>query len=275
MLRGRSLGVTSALAAVVLVCVTPVAAQQLQEKLQQGIELLQQNQPAEALQVFDELIEESAEYWPAHFYRGMALGTLQRVDEAQQAFLRATELNPAFPQAHRFAAISSLQIGDHATAWDHAILAHRAGVDMTQLFDQLRQVSEEPADLEARLEVVRVFVGDYDLSDTQTNDELRDAVAQQQGELFTIQQELRGALSESEAFAVVPTAELADYTTVIRVRELEDGLEGDLLLMDQEGEQAWRRRIQIRSFRVADVTSVMRQMVQHLEDFVDEEGAAE
>lgn len=136
-------------------------ARKLTEK---GRKLLAENRFEEGLKELDKAIKEDAKYPLAHYYRGFALGNVGREQEARDAFLRATELNPAWAEAHRMVAMASYNIGDFETAWEHAIRAHQAGVDMSQGFEMLKQVSQPPPGLDDRLEAPRVFVEDLDLS---------------------------------------------------------------------------------------------------------------
>lgn len=162
--RRLSWAVALGVAFVLVPAVSPGEPQNAQELVREAVRLLEQERAAEALEELDRAIEEDPGYPPAHLYRGYALGQMGRREAAQQAFLRAVELNPGWPDAHRMAAIASFHVGDYETAWEQAIQAHLAGVDMSQGFEGLRQVSRQPADLERRLNAPRVFVGELETS---------------------------------------------------------------------------------------------------------------
>lgn len=265
----------------VLLLAGPALATAQQQELEQGLQQLRDQQFEAALETFDQIIEENDNVWQAHFFRGMALGNLERIEEAQQSFLQAVELNPGVPDAHRMAAISSLQIEDWETAWDQAIEAQLAGADMSQFFEQLRQVSEEPADFEERLNTIRIAVANPDVSDAQADEQMREAVQQSQTELLTINQELGKLVADAGPFTLVQQAEAARYLALFKVQRIDvdddtnqtDGMEGEIRLFEPGGEEpVWRRRISFRNLRLPTVVSELRRTVDFMVEWAEENG---
>lgn len=157
-------GWVACLAAVALIATAPAvvhgAQQEVRETVEEGVDLLQQEKPQEALEKFDEAIDEAPGVWQAHYFKGRALGLMGKNEEAREAFLRTIELNPTRADAYQFAAMSSFQAGDFETAWEMAIIAHQMGIDMSEGFKYLRQASDEPSGFQERLEAPRIYVSE-------------------------------------------------------------------------------------------------------------------
>lgn len=154
----------------VIGCVLLVASaaatdlQKAQESLARGIELLQEKEPREALRQFQRAVEEEPTLAAAHYYMGMAYGQLQRYPEAYEAFVTAAALEPGNGEVHKMACIVAFYQGDYAAAWDQAILAGQAGIDMSQAFLELEQRAPPPSDWRQRLEAPRVLVDQLDIA---------------------------------------------------------------------------------------------------------------
>lgn len=71
--------------------------------------LLQQGNPTGALAEIAKALAEDEGYAPAWYLRGLAHGQLDQHAEALDAFVRATEINPGWGAAHRFASLSTLR----------------------------------------------------------------------------------------------------------------------------------------------------------------------
>ncbi len=225
-------------------------------------QLLREGKPTEALAEIDEALAADEDFTAAWYVGGLALGQLGRRAEARDYFARATELNPAWGEAHRFASRTSADVGDLEAAWEHAIRAHQAGVDMSEAFAGLRDMSVAPDNLDDQLDAARVFVGGFDTSVFDrdgTNSGARSVLARASADLFGFQQEARHKLSESTAFGLVQRQESAQYIMLFEVEFLSNSLMGSrrrlrgvLKLVDgRSGEVAYRRRIDF-----ADINSL-------------------
>ena len=92
---------------------------QFETLFQQGNLMLQAGRFAEALDSFDELAKRDPEAPAAHYFRGLALGNLERHEEAAIAFKNALDLAPAsLPILFNFG-LSCL----HTQRWQAALLA--------------------------------------------------------------------------------------------------------------------------------------------------------
>ena len=225
-------------------------------------QLLREGKPAEALAEIERSIAADDDFAAAWYVGGLALGQLGRLAEARDYFVRATELNPAWGEAHRYASRTSADAGDLEAAWEHAIKAHQAGVDMSEAFAGLRNMSTAPDDLGEQLDAARVFVGGFDTSVFDrggTNSGAKSVLTQAAADLFGFQQEARRKLSESTGFGLAQRQESAQYIMLFEVEFLSNSLMGSrrrlrgvLKLVDaRSGEQAYRRRIDF-----ADINSL-------------------
>ncbi len=225
-------------------------------------QLLRDGKPAEALAEIERAIAADEDFAASWYVGGMALGQLGRLAEARDYFVRATELNPAWGEAHRYASLTSADVNDLEASWEHAIKAHQAGVDMSEAFAGLRNMSPAPDDLDHRLGAARVFVGGFDTSVFDrdgTSSGARSVLAQASADLFGFQQEARRKVSASTVFGLVQRQEAAQYIMVFEVDFLGNSftgtrrrLRGVLKLVDaRSGEQAYRRRIDF-----ADINSL-------------------
>ena len=99
--------------------------------------------------------------------------------------------------------MASADIGDLEASWEHAIKAHQAGLDMSDAFAGLRNMSRVPDDLDDQLGAARVFVGGFDTSVFDRDGSRAGAkaiLAQAAADLFSFQQVARETLAESAAF---------------------------------------------------------------------------
>ena len=147
-------------AAILAVClnVQPAFAQSSAELTERGRRALTNRQFDTALSDLDKAIEADAANPLAHYYRGVALGNVGRERDALGAFLRATELNPGWGEAHRMATIAALNTGNLPVAWDQAIKAHQAGSDIGDSINRLLALEKAPGDLDEQLAAARIFV---------------------------------------------------------------------------------------------------------------------
>jgi len=144
-----------------LVASAPAPAQD--DVLFRARQLLQADQNRQALELLDRRPDGASLDPNVQYLRGMALGRLGDHEGAQHAFILAAGLAPGDPRVHRFAALSSLQMDDHDNAWDHAIVAARAGMPMKDVFDALRQFSDPPPGWTERLRSPLIYVHPADV----------------------------------------------------------------------------------------------------------------
>ena len=244
-------------------------------------QLLREGKPTEALAEIERVIDVDENFADAWYFGGVALGQLKRFAEARDYFVRASELNPGWGEAHRYA---SADIGDLEASWEHAIKAHQAGLDMSDAFAGLRNMSRVPDDLDDQLGAARVFVGGFDTSVFDRDGSRAGAkaiLAQAAADLFSFQQVARERLSESAAFGLVQRQESAQYIMMFEIETLTDTLNGSrrrlsgvLRLVDaRSGETANRRRIDF-----ADINSLSylnrewRRIIGLLEEWAAERG---
>lgn len=140
------------------------AQEETDPRLDQAIQLLQQNANEDALRLLDTIIEEQQGNAVAHLYRGLAVGRLGDQLEAQHAFLLSANFVPGNPTAHRFAAIASYHVGDYERSWEQALLAARSGADMRDAFALFQQQASMPSDWRERLDAPLIFVEAPDFS---------------------------------------------------------------------------------------------------------------
>lgn len=218
-------------------------------------QLLREGRLDEALVEIDKALALDEGFAGAYYVGGLAYGRLGRPAEALEYFERAAELRPGWGDAHRFATLAAGDSGDFDTAWEHAIKAHQAGVDMSEAFSRLQAVTESPDDFDAQLDAARVFVGGFDAERFRrggTNANANATMTRAASDLFQIQEESRRQYAASRSFGLVPRQELAQYLQIIEIDSLSSRrLVGVLKLVDaQSGEEAYRRRIDL-----ADITS--------------------
>ena len=178
--------------------------------VQAGVEMLGANEAADSLFAFARALQEDPFNWQAYFYRGRAYGVLGRFEEAQADFLAAARLGPGIGPVHQFASIASADMEEYGTAWEHAIRAQQAGVEMLERFEALRQVSAEPADLENRLAAPRLYVGPAVVPDPEA-----------QAILDAVLRGIRRAISESAAFGLVTQPGAADYYLRLQISSVD------------------------------------------------------
>lgn len=218
-------------------------------------QLLRSGNPEEALAEIDKALAEDENFAGAYYVGGLAYGQTGRLAEARDYFVRATELRPGWGEAHRFASTAFADTGDFEAAWEHAIKAHQAGVDMSDAFTRLQGSTAAPDDLDTQLAAARVFVGGYDTERLErggTNTNATAAMGRAAGDLFQVQEEARRQLSSSRSFGLVQRQDMARYIMIFEIDSLSTRrLVGVLKLVDaQSGEEAYRRRIDL-----TDITS--------------------
>lgn len=302
----RGIAVTVVLTtAMLVVAVPPAAAQGRAEATRltdQAQKLIQENRLSEALQVLERATGVDPEYWEAHYQKGRTLGLLDRMSEALDALVRAAELNPGHAHTHHLAWLAAYKIGDYDTAWDQAIRASLAGIDMNAKFLEMFHASAPPEDFELRIRAPRVFVADVDAAEIEARSELpfnrnpmtggfgtltgrpdemqgSDRFRESAADLLRVQRITRAALSRSPYFGVVLQAEQADYALQLSVDLLTDQaprrMEGYLRLIDlSSGESAYYRTVEFRDIATATLLhGELERYVDDLEEWLRERSA--
>jgi VWFA-related protein len=200
--------------------------------VQAGVEMLQENEAADSLFAFERALQEDPYNWQAYFYRGRAYGVLGRIDEAQADFLAAAHVGAGIGPVHQFASISSADLEEFETAWEHGIRAQQAGIDMQDHFSALAEVSSPPADLDEQLASPKLYIGPALVPDPEA-----------QAVLDAVLRGIRRAISESDAFGLVPEPQLADYYLRLQVNSVDTdekpSASGSLELVQDSGDRLY------------------------------------
>ncbi|MFQ5744512.1 MAG: VWA domain-containing protein [Acidobacteriota bacterium] len=222
-----------------------------------GVGFLRASRPADALLDFDRALRADAQHWEAYYYRAIALGMLERWEEARKAIRQALALSPETARAQELAWLLSYNAGDYQDAWEHAIRAQQSGQDMSEEFALLRQHSAAPADLDARLDVPRVYV------DSGTKPDL---VVQEV--LKRVLQAVRGALANSPKIGLVTQAHLADYLLVVDAKKIsgtkQRKLDGEIELYGFLGDKQYKHDLTLRN--IDDPAAIAADLERHIAD---------
>jgi len=87
-----------------------------QNKYRLGNKYLEDGNFKEALQVFDEVLVEHADYKEAHLAKAITLLQMERFDESRASFNRAVGLDSQYAQAYANRGILNDRVGRHETA---------------------------------------------------------------------------------------------------------------------------------------------------------------
>lgn len=131
-------------------------------QLQKGIDELQKGRPEAGLAAIEEAIAMEPRLAAAHYYAGMASAQLRRWQQAYDFFIAATQQSPGYGDAHMQACRVAYSLGNLDDAFEQAVLAARAGIDMTAAFAGLEAAMELPGDWRQRIDVPRVMIGAID-----------------------------------------------------------------------------------------------------------------
>lgn len=261
-----------------------------QRHLDNAISALSSDQPDPqvALEEVDKVLELEPANAQAYYYRGMAYGQVQRLQEALDAFVTAGELSPGYTDAHVWACRLAFQFQNWEVAWDQGILASQSGFDMSQAFAELRRLTDEPTDFDKRLRAPRILLGGVDVEaitgqDSFLNEPVSignvadagsrgDAAspssaslafadgasggsrfAEAQADIANVRRTFGVMLQESDEFAVVQRPDLATYVLTLKINDVGLGrprdMEGIVKLM--RGEQEMYSHV----LRLTDIAS--------------------
>ena len=258
------------------------APQSAQERLDRGMQLLQEKQPGEALEELQKLIDESPNLAPAFFYAGVALGQLERYEEAYDYLVQAAELDPGNGQIHQMACVAAVRGQRLEESWEQAILAAQAGVDMSGIFSQLENAGPPPADFKDRMAAPRVFVAEIDLSALVTAD-LRPGEEEQSASEVTrslvdiaeARRQFGLGLLRSPSFSVVNREEAATYVLLIQADRFSGSeLDGYIKLLDPaSGDEVYSRRLSLSDIgTLSALRGDVARQITHLETWLEREG---
>ena len=239
---------------------TPIDVVAACRHVQAGIDLNARGAADEALVELGLALQADPYSWGAYYHRGGALILAGELDGAQEALLSAAKLNPGRGDVHKLAFGVSLELSDYQTAWDQAIRAHQAGINMSEGLLLLGQEVTAPADLEERLQAPRVYI-----ESSRVVDPIDEAA------LRILDLALAQAFSEVTEVGLTETEALADYRLLIRLKELSEQsprkLEVDLGLW--ESETSGGDRISRRGVTLSDIED-SRGVRAELASFVEE-----
>ena len=204
---------------------TPINVNVARRHVQTGIDLSARQKTARALVELGLALQADPHSWEANYHSGKALMLSGQTEEAQRALLRAAGLSPGRGQVHELACTVSLELDDHETAWDQAIRAQQADINMTEEMMLLRQKAAAPANLEERLRAPRIYLDYYRVFDL-----VEEAV------MRSVSHVLAQELSNEPEIGLIDVEALADYRLFLKLKKLSEEaprrLEADLELWD-------------------------------------------
>jgi VWFA-related protein len=204
---------------------SPISVNVARRHVQTGIDLSARQETARALVEFGYALQADPHSWEAHYHRGRALMLTGQTREAQQALLSAARLGPGRGHVHKLACGVSFELEDYETAWDQAIRAQQAEINMTNELLLLRQQTDAPANLEERLSAPRIHIDYYWVFDLVEETALR-----------RVSLVLAQELSNEPEIGLIDLEALADYRLFIKLKKLADEsprkLEADLELWE-------------------------------------------
>ena len=194
-----------------------------------------------ALAYYDRAAAANLDIGTPLFGRGLVLEKMGRWQEARAAFERSLARRPGAPLTHARLAHVTFELGDYAAAWHHALKAHRAGVEMTELLVRLEETAPPPPDKEERLRAPVVHVLAPHVPELDAQLALRDLL-----------RALDAALDALPDVALAVGPEYAEYTLSVWVRKIEPGpprrLVARLLVQDST-----RRRLHQEPIEIEDL----------------------
>jgi tetratricopeptide (TPR) repeat protein len=248
------------------------------ELTDRAVELINENRLGEALELLDQAIDADDTYWQAYYQEGRIYGMREDFLMARDRLLKASELNPGHAHTHRLAWEASYRLGDYENAWDQAIRASLAGVNMNQYFLEMYGKSDPPEDFEQRINAPRIYVAAIEIGDVEARNQLPFNRNPQSGGIGTIsgrpayaegvhranenafnlqrvRNNVRGAVFRAPYLGTVLDLEIADYVLGITVEALGEGspvwMEGYLRLYDARTGEA----VYFTSLRLRDISS--------------------
>lgn len=212
------------------------------ELTRRAAELIQEGRPSEAFALLEQAVAADDTYWEAYYQQGRLFGMQEDFLMARHVLLKASELNPGHPHTHRLAFEATYRIGDYENAWDQAIRATLAGVDMNPWFLEMYAKSDAPEDFEQRINAPKIYVAAIDTGNIEAANQLpfnrnpaagggtlsgRPAYAEGVNranehafDLERMRRNMRDAVSRAPYLGTVLDLQLADYILGISVDAL-------------------------------------------------------
>ncbi len=190
---------------------TPINVNVARRHVQTGIDLGARQETARALVELGLALQADPYSWEAYYHSGKALLLTGQTEKAQRALLSAAGLSPGRGQVHELACRVSLELEDYKTAWDQAIRAQQAEINMTEEMMLLRQKTAAPANLEERLRAPRIYIDYYSVFD------LVEQAVMRQVSLVLAQE-----LSDEPEIGLIDLEALADYRLFIKLKKLSE-----------------------------------------------------
>ena len=241
-------------------------------------ELIKENRLGEAFSLLEQAVEADDTYWETYYQMGRVFALRDDYLMAREMLLKASRLNPGHAHTHRLAWEAAYRIGDYENAWDQAIRASLAGVDMNQWFMEMYAKSDPPLDFEQRINSPKIFVAAVETGEVFARNQLpfnrnpatggtgtisgRPAYAEGVNRanenafnLARVRKNLRDAVFRAPYLGNVIDLEAADYILGISVDSLAESepvwMEGYLRLYDTSTGEA----VYFKSFRLRDISS--------------------
>jgi tetratricopeptide (TPR) repeat protein len=228
----------------------------------QADDLIADGELEAAVLVLDKALRADPGYAPAWFSRAIALADLGRLEEAQRSALQAATLSPGVADMHELAMQISLDVGDAQAAWEQAIQAAQAGVDVRRHFARLEAAGPAPDDFEARVAAPAIMVArPY----TETTNLLMDTA------LAKVFQAVRRQIAAAPLLGVAVDPSRARYIMTIRGDRLTDTqprhLEGEMVVSELSGREVYRKVLLLND--VDDEARIGRDLARFLRDLED------
>jgi len=280
--RSTALWLALLITASVVAAIAPAAAAQDTERAAEltdrAAELIRENRLGEALELLDQAIAADEAFWEAYYQQGRVYGMREDFLMARHVLLQASELNPGHAHTHRLAWEAAYRMEDYENAWDQAIRASLAGIDMNQWFLEMYGKSDPPEDFEQRINAPRIYVAGVALDDVEARNQLPFNRNPQTGGIGTIsgrpayaeginranenafnlqrvRNSVREAVFRAPYLGTVLDLELADYVLGITVESIGEAtpvtMEGYLRLYDASTGEA----VYFTPLRLRDISS--------------------
>ena len=203
--------------------------------------------------------------WDGRFLQAAVLWMQHDPGAALAPLRQALWLEPGVAATQHLAWQLSVELGDLETAWDHAIRAQLAGADMAAEMELLAARSVPPQDVEARLNVPRVFV-----EGPRSDDRGRYV------RLAALVRALSRAVSDSPLLGLVRFPLDADYFLYIEAedpdRRRPAALESRLELYNYADRRLWREDMDIDDLTSEQaIAEAVRRALAELEDWLARE----
>lgn len=218
-----------------------------------------------ALEAAHQAVSSDPALWDGSFLQAAVLWMQDDPGAALAPLRQALWLEPGVAATQHLGWQLSVELGDLETAWDHAIRAQLAGADMKAEMELLAARSVPPADVEARLNVPRVFV-----EGPRSDDPERYA------RLAAVVRALSRSVSDSPLLGLVRYPLGADYFLYIDAedpdRRRPGALESRLELYNYADRRLWRRDMDIDDLASEQaIAAAVRRALVELEEWLGKE----